>query len=375
MIRLSTLLLAPPVGERLRARYDDYRQHGASWLSASLGCLWASLVWALMPLETPRWQAILARHETYFPHINPHRPRPLDPLRYLLQSLWLLTTRVPEPEKKVNWRSLAALEGVHGRYTQWLEKLPEQMNARTGHLDKQKELAHLNPKLRRAILGGATFCSLVLALMCITQPFNPLSQFIFLMLLWGVALLVRRIPGRFSALMLIVLSLTVSCRYIWWRYTSTLNWNDPVSLVCGIILLFAETYAWVVLVLGYFQVVWPLNRQPVPLPEDMDLWPTVDIFVPTYNEDLNVVKNTIYASQGIDWPKDKLNIWILDDGGREAFRQFAKDVGVHYIARTSHEHAKAGNINNALKYAKGEFVSIFDCDHVPTRSFLQMTMG
>ncbi len=62
--------------------------------------------------------------------------------------------------------------------------------------------------------------------------------------------------------MLIVLSLTVSCRYIWWRYTSTLNWNDPVSLVCGIILLFAETYAWVVLVLGYFQVVWPLNRQP-----------------------------------------------------------------------------------------------------------------
>lgn len=40
----------------------------------------------------------------------------------------------------------------------------------------------------------------------------------------------------------------------------------------------------------------------------MDLWPTVDIFVPTYNEDLNVVKNTIYASQGIDWPKDKLNI-------------------------------------------------------------------
>ena len=77
------------------------------------------------------------------------------------------------------------------------------MNARTGHLDKQKELAHLNPKLRRAILGGVTFCSLVLALMCITQPFNPLSQFIFLMLLWGVALLVRRIPGRFSALMLI----------------------------------------------------------------------------------------------------------------------------------------------------------------------------
>ncbi len=49
-----------------------------------------------------------------------------------------------------------------------------------------------------------------------------------------------------------------------------------------------------------------------------------------YNEDLNVVKNIIYASLGIDWPKDKLNIWILDDGGREEFRQFAQNVGVKY---------------------------------------------
>lgn len=97
--------------------------------------------------------------------------------------------------------------------------------------------------------------------------------------------------------------------------------------------------------------------------------------MPTYNEDLSVVKNTIYAALGIDWPKDKIKIWILDDGGRAEFRQFADEVGVEYIARTTHEHAKAGNINNALKYAKGEFVSIFDCDHVPTRSFLQMTMG
>ncbi len=75
--------------------------------------------------------------------------------------------------------------------------------------------------------------------------------------------------------MLIVLSLTVSCRYIWWRYTSTLNWDDPVSLVCGLVLLFAETYAWIVLVLGYFRVIWPLNRQPVPLPKDTSQWPTV----------------------------------------------------------------------------------------------------
>lgn len=371
----ASWLLIPPVSARLRARYQHYRQHGASWFSAASGCFWVILAWLFIPLEHPRWQQLRAQQQHWFPHIDPDRPRPLDPARYLLQSLWLLVTLPWGPPKSARRQRFARIRALRGRWYHWLDTLPERVTHRTGHLDHKKELSHISPHLRRFILGVIVVFSLILALLCITQPFNPLAQFIFLILLWGVALLVRRIPGRFSALMLIVLSLTVSCRYIWWRYTSTLNWDDPVSLVCGLVLLFAETYAWVVLVLGYFQVAWPLNRQPVPLPKDMSLWPSVDIFVPTYNEDLNVVKNTIYASLGIDWPKDKLKIWILDDGGREEFRQFASMVGVEYIARTTHEHAKAGNINNALKYAKGEFVSIFDCDHVPTRSFLQMTMG
>ncbi|KDE36530.1 UDP-forming cellulose synthase catalytic subunit [Kosakonia radicincitans] len=371
----ASWLLIPPVSARLRARYQHYRQHGASWFSAASGCFWVILAWLFIPLEHPRWQQLRAQQQHWFPHIDPDRPRPLDPARYLLQSLWLLVTLPWGPPKSTRRQRFARIRALRGRWYHWLDTLPERVTHRTGHLDHKKELSHISPHLRRFILGVIVVFSLILALLCITQPFNPLAQFVFLVLLWGVALLVRRIPGRFSALMLIVLSLTVSCRYIWWRYTSTLNWDDPVSLVCGLVLLFAETYAWIVLVLGYFQVAWPLNRQPVPLPKDMSLWPSVDIFVPTYNEDLSVVKNTIYASLGIDWPKDKLKIWILDDGGREEFRQFASMVGVEYIARTTHEHAKAGNINNALKYAKGEFVSIFDCDHVPTRSFLQMTMG
>lgn len=375
MSRLSSWFFIPPVSERLGARYQLYRSHGAPAFSAALGCVWVILAWLFLPLEHPRWQAIRERHRELYPHIRAERPRPLDPARYLLQTLWLMITSGPEDADRPRKCRRSGISQFMARYHAWLDALPQRFSTRTHHLDNQKELGHLHPQLRRIILGVIVVFSSLLALLCITQPFNPMSQFIFLVLLWAVAMMVRRIPGRFSALMLIVLSLTVSCRYIWWRYTSTLNWNDPVSLVCGLILLIAETYAWVVLVLGYFQVVWPLNRQPVPLPKDMSQWPTVDIFVPTYNEDLNVVKNTIYASLGIDWPKDKLTIWILDDGGRETFRQFAETVGVKYIARTTHEHAKAGNINNALKYAKGEFVSIFDCDHVPTRSFLQMTMG
>jgi cellulose synthase (UDP-forming) len=48
---------------------------------------------------------------------------------------------------------------------------------------------------------------------------------------------------------------------------------------------------------------------------------------------------------------------------------------VHYVTRTNNLHAKAGNINAALKKSSGEYVAIFDCDHIPARSFLQVSMG
>ncbi len=185
----------------------------------------------------------------------------------------------------------------------------------------------------------------------------------------------RRMPGKFPTILLITLSVTVSCRYIWWRYTSSLNWDDPLALFLGCVLLMAETYAWIVLILGYFQNIWPLNRQPASLPEDQSLWPTIDMMIPTYNEDLDVVRATVYSALGVDWPKEKLNIFILDDGKRDSFQEFAEEVGVGYIRRPTNEHAKAGNINYALKQTSGEFVAIFDCDHIPTRAFFPINNG
>eukprot|EP01036_Dinobryon_divergens_P015997 gene15997-21678_t len=137
----------------------------------------------------------------------------------------------------------------------------------------------------------------------------------------------------------------------------------------------AELYAFVVLLLGYVQTAWPLERKPVPLPEDPAEWPTIDLFIPTYNEALSVVRSTVLAAQSIDWPRDKIKIFVLDDGRREEFRVFCEDVGVTHVTRDNNRHAKAGNINAALKNTTGEFVAIFDCDHIPTRSFMQIAMG
>ena len=105
------------------------------------------------------------------------------------------------------------------------------------------------------------------------------------------------------------------------------------------------------------------------------MWPSVDIFIPSYNEPLAVVRPTVIAALALDWPRDKLKVYILDDGRRDEFRVFAESVGATHVTRTNNFHAKAGNINAALPNTNGELIAIFDCDHIPTRSFLQMSVG
>ena len=183
-------------------------------------------------------------------------------------------------------------------------------------------------------------------------------------------------------LTLVLLSVYSTFRYGFWRVSTAIGFfRDPGSswtwldavFIC--LLLLAEGYAFLVLVLGYLQVAWPLRRQPVPLPDDPDDWPAVDLLITTYTEPLSVVRFTALAAMNIDWPADKLNVYILDDGRREEFRAFAEEAGIGYISRDDNRHAKAGNINHALEQVHSPFVALFDCDHVPTRSFLQLTMG
>ncbi|VTT28824.1 cellulose synthase catalytic subunit [Klebsiella pneumoniae] len=372
-------LLMPAAVTALSQRYHGYRRQRTPPLTAALHCLLVALGWALLRFESAQWQQVSARQCQLYPHISPKRPRPADALRYLIQSLWLLLVLPLDASARSERQRLNAFSALarwrRGFY-RWLNRLPQRAAQAKLETRGERWLSQLPPLLRRALFTVAVLLATALALLCISQPFDIWTQFIFVMVLWAVAMVVRRIPGRLPIMMMIVLSLTISCRYLWWRYTATLNWNDPLSLTFGVLLIAAETYSWVVLLLGYFQSLWPLQRKPVSMPEDVSSWPGIDLLVPTWNEPLSVVKPTIYAALGLDWPREKLNIYLLDDGRRPEFRAFAESVGIHYIARPSNEHAKAGNINHALRTTcRGEFVAIFDCDHVPTRSFLQMTLG
>lgn len=215
-----------------------------------------------------------------------------------------------------------------------------------------------------------------LVVMAVSVPLDRKAQMIFgLAIFAAAALLAQRSTSRRMTMVLVVISSVLSTRYIWWRVTETLHFDNPLALVLGIGLFMAELYAWAILIFGYIQCVWPLERKVREIQGDPSTWPTVDIYVPTYNESLDIVTDTVFAAMDQDYPHDRFKVYILDDGRREEFKQFAEAVGCGYITRDNNEHAKAGNMNQAMPKTSGELICIFDCDHVATRAFLQFTVG
>ncbi|GAB7528458.1 UDP-forming cellulose synthase catalytic subunit [Pseudomonas sp. 3A(2025)] len=251
--------------------------------------------------------------------------------------------------------------------------LPTPLKARAqrflDRIDALSPVTRKRWKMAGLLMGTALFAFIV------SVPFELLTQAVFGVLCFASAVLLRRSANRLAILAMIVLSVVMSLRYMYWRMTSTLGFENGLDMLFGTGLLLAELYALVVLLCGYLQTCWPLRRDPVLMQGAPDTWPVVDVFIPTYNESLSIVKLTIFAAQAIDWPRDKLRVHVLDDGKREEFREFCGQVGVNYLTRDNNDHAKAGNLNEALKVTSGEYVTIFDADHVPTRSFLQLCMG
>ena len=237
----------------------------------------------------------------------------------------------------------------------------------------------LTKLLRMIFLLLAVVVFYFLGVLPLTWPQQAVCGLLTLLMALALA---RSSDSYLITLTLMIMSMFCTFRYGFWRISGTVQFfRDPANhwgaldAFFILSLIFAEMYAFFILFLGYFQTIWPLRRAPVALPEDEREWPHVDVLIPTYNEPLDVVRYTALGALNIDWPADKLHVYILDDGRRKEFEQFAFEAGIGYKIRPDNKHAKAGNINTALKSMKSPYVAIFDCDHVPTRSFMQMTLG
>ncbi len=113
----------------------------------------------------------------------------------------------------------------------------------------------------------------------------------------------------------------------------------------------------------------------------MEEYPVVTVQIPLYNEQY-VITRLIDSVIRLDYPKDKLEIQILDDSTDETTQiidshiKKYRDQGfdIAHIHRTNREGYKAGALKIGLETAKGEFVAVFDADFIPRKKFLKRTI-
>ena len=182
---------------------------------------------------------------------------------------------------------------------------------------------------------------------------------------------------------LAVMALTIGAWYLYWRWTSSLNYD---ALWYAIPLVLAETGAYIGLAFFTFNL-WkvkdtPKQSAPTLFSEVVSYQPqedrpiNVDMYFPTYDEDPELVRLSLKDAKKVQNPMGiNISIHVLDDGSRESMLKVAQQEGVNYISRDGNIGFKAGNLRNAMEQTGGDFIVICDADTRPLPTMLKNTLG
>ena len=183
---------------------------------------------------------------------------------------------------------------------------------------------------------------------------------------------------------LVALLAVIVLRYLWWRFSVTvLPVRDPDIQSVFIWTLFViELISWIDAAILFMALLRRTDRSPEADAHERRLrltatseLPHVDVFIATYNEPLDVLEKTIIGAVSLDWPRERLHVYVLDDGRRDWLRDLCARTGAIHMTRADNAHAKAGNINAAIKRTDSPFFLVLDADFVPQRGFLYRAIG
>ena len=205
-------------------------------------------------------------------------------------------------------------------------------------------------------------------------------------LAYGLFLVVSAVwpkPTPASRPIAIAISLTFMAEYAWWRITATLP-SVALSLEFAVALgfLIVEMGGMLAAALSLLFLTRTRGRSAeadanAPWLEEHSGYPRIDVLICSYNEERSILERTIVGALAMDYPK--FRVWMLDDSRRDWLKILCARLGCRYMSRPDNGHAKAGNINHALKLIAvlpdpPDFVSILDADFVPTPRFLRRAM-
>ena len=129
---------------------------------------------------------------------------------------------------------------------------------------------------------------------------------------------------------------------------------------------------------GWMVLVYLRTRgRAVPPAPDPEVWPTVTVQLPIFNERY-VAARLIETVAALDYPQDRLQIQVLDDSTDDtteiverSLRRLPAGLRVQHLRRAERTGFKAGALAAGLRKAEGELLAVFDADFVPPRDFLR----
>lgn len=173
----------------------------------------------------------------------------------------------------------------------------------------------------------------------------------------------RRVAGR----LLFLANVVAASVYLIWFY-SVINLS---AWYFTFIFFFAEVSALVTIIV-FSVILWhPRYHDSKGIPTKEA--PTVDVFITTAGEPLDILEQTMMAATKIDYSAKKL--YLLDDTASSPVQQLASKYDFHYLARNDRNDAKAGNLNYGIANTDGDLILALDADQICEPNIIKSLIG
>ena len=197
----------------------------------------------------------------------------------------------------------------------------------------------------------------------------------------GLALVLQLIwdrPPNWVRLPVAAIFLVFQVCYLVFRLTWTLSFDTMANGIVSVTFFLSELVVHARIAIGNFSMLHVTNRSKEADESERavkagEYLPSVDVYLATYSEPVELLRRSITACQAMDYPS--MTIWLLDDMRRPQMHMLAEELGCQYLDRPDNRHAKAGNLNHAMEHSTGELIVFFDADFMPTRDFIARTAG
>ncbi|GAA12141.1 glycosyltransferase family 2 protein [Gordonia alkanivorans] len=172
---------------------------------------------------------------------------------------------------------------------------------------------------------------------------------------------------RWIQLVLLAAFVLVSVSLV--AFATTHVWLTPVLFIL-VLNVIGNTFS-LLTGMNKRRVTWASHQERVTSWNPHDgRYPSVDVFLPTCGESLEILRNTYQHVVELNWP-GRVSVYVLDDAAREEVHDLAASFGFDYVVRPDRGHLrKAGNLRNACRISSGELIVIFDADFCPRADFL-----